>query len=123
MAVSNARDNHSVFEKLSSQGDVDGLIEMYDDRATYVASPDQVLEGHAEIRTALQAMVDMGYETRLELVGLVESGDVALEKSRWTTRIKAEDGTTTESSGLSTVVLKRHPDGCWRIVIDDPGLS
>jgi len=37
-----------------------------------IASPDNLLRGRSEIRTALQMMVDMGIETRLELPGLVE---------------------------------------------------
>ena len=61
--------------------------------------------------------------SRLELIGLVEVGDVVLEKSRWTTRGPGEDGKTEESTGLSTVVLRRQPDGCWRMIIDDPGLA
>ena len=68
-------------------------------------------------------MIDLGIETRLELIELVETGDVALEKTRWTSRIPAQDGTTTESTGLSTVVLRRQPDGQWLMAIDDPGLG
>ena len=123
MAASDPRDNHGLFEKLSSQGDVDGLLELYEENAVYVASAENLLRGRSELRTALQMMVDLGIETRLELVGLVEVGDVALEKTRWTSRIPAEDGTTTETTGLSTVVLRRQQDGRWLMAIDDPGLG
>ena len=123
MAASDPRDNHGLFEKLSSQGDVDGLLGLYEEDAVYVASADNLLRGREQIRTALQMMIDLGIETRLELIELVETGDVALEKTRWTSRIPAQDGTTTESTGLSTVVLRRQPDGQWLMAIDDPGLS
>jgi len=123
MPAANPRDNHSLFERLSREGDVDGLVDLYTEDATYIASPDQRLEGRDQIRIALQAMIDMGYETRLELTGLVEAGDIVLEKSRWTTRITGDDGKVEESTGLSTVVLKRQPGGDWRILIDDPGLG
>ncbi len=123
MPAMKARDNHSLFERLAKEGDVDGLLDLYTDDAVYVASPDLRLEGHEQIRPALQAMIDMGYETRLELTGLVAAGDIVLEKSRWTTRITGDDGKVEETTGLSTVVLKRQPDGSWRILIDDPGLG
>jgi len=123
MAASDPRDNHSLFERLSREGDVEGLVELYAEDATYVAGPDQVLEGREQIRAALQSMIDMGYETRLELTGLVEAGDVVLEKSRWTTRVPDENGKMVEATGLSTVVLRRQKDGLWRMVIDDPGLG
>lgn len=123
MAALNPRDNHSLFERLAKEGDVEGLVELYAEDAVYVASAEQVLEGRDQIRTALQAMVDMGFETRLELTGLVEAGDVVLEKSRWTTSVPGEDGKPVETTGLSTVVLRRQADDCWRMVIDDPGLG
>ncbi|MBW2425619.1 MAG: SgcJ/EcaC family oxidoreductase [Deltaproteobacteria bacterium] len=123
MAVSDPRENHSLFERLSKEGDVDGLVELYAEDAVYVAGPDQRLEGREQIRVALQAMIDAGYETRLELIGLVEAGDIVLEKSRWTTLGPGAEGEKEETTGLSTVVLRRQTDGCWRMVIDDPGLG
>ena len=123
MAVTDPRDNHSLFERLSKEGDVEGLVELYTEDARYVAGPDQHLRGRDEIRTALQAMVDAGYQTRLDLTGLVVAGDVALEKSRWTTELPGENGAMVETTGLSTVVLRRESDGCWRILVDDPGLG
>ena len=123
MPNTDPRANHGVFERLSAAGDVDGLLELYEENAVYVASAESVLRGRDAIRGALQMMVDMGFETKLELVSLVEVGELALEKSRWTTQITAEDGTTTQSTGISTVILRRQPAGHWLIVVDNPGLD
>lgn len=123
MPNTDPRANHGVFERLSAAGDVDGLLELYEENAVYVASAESVLRGRDAIRGALQMMVDMGFETKLELVSLVEVGELALEKSRWTTQIPAEDGTTTQTTGISTVILRRQPAGHWLIVVDNPGLD
>jgi uncharacterized protein (TIGR02246 family) len=125
MAASDPRDNHGIFEKLASAGDVEGLLQLYEEDAAYVAGPgkDMLLRGHEQIGAALRAMIEAGYETKLELIHLVEVGDVAFEKSRWTTRLPAEDGTISEITGISTVVLRRQADGSWRMVVDDPGIA
>jgi uncharacterized protein (TIGR02246 family) len=123
MAASDPRENHKLFQDRWNQSDVDGLVELYEEGAVYVASAEQVLTGRAEIRKMLEEMTALGIENQLELLLLTESGDVALEKTRWTMRIPGGDGETVEQSGLSTVVLRRQPDGAWRMVVDDPGLA
>jgi len=123
MAASDPRKNHELFQQRWNQGDVDGLIDLYDETAVYIASAEQVLTGHAEIRGMLEQMATLGIENELELLSLTESGDTALEKTRWTMQFPGEDGKTTEQSGYSTVVLRRQAEGSWRMVIDDPGLA
>lgn len=123
MGVRDPRDNHSSFERLWNARDVDGLIELYEEGAVYVASAEQVLTGHSEIRAMLEQMLPLGVENKLELLVLTENGDVALEKTRWTMQFPGEDGNKVEQSGFSTVVLRRQADGSWRMLIDDPGLA
>jgi uncharacterized protein (TIGR02246 family) len=122
MGVSDPRDNHRSFERLWNEGDVDGLVDLYDEAAAYVAGADQILRGHEEIRAMLEESTAMG-TNRLELIALTENGDSALERTRWTMTFEAEDGSSTEHSGLSTVVLRRQADRSWRMLIDDPGLA
>jgi uncharacterized protein (TIGR02246 family) len=123
MATSDPRENHSTFERRWNASDVDGLIELYEENAVYVASAEQVLTGHGEIREMLEQMTALGIENQLELLSLTVNGDTALEKTRWTMQFPGEDGKTVEQSGYSTVVLRRQVDGRWRMVIDDPGLA
>ena len=122
MAVGKLEENHASFEELSNAGDIDGLLEMYTEDAVYVAGPGRHLRGRAQIRSGLEQLGSVG-TTRLELVDLVEVGDLAYERTRWTTEIPGENGETTEMSGDSTVVLRREADGKWRILVDDPGLG
>ncbi len=80
MGVSDPRDNHSTFKRLWNDADVDGLLDLYEETAAYVASADQVLRGHGEIRAMLEASTSMG-ENRLELLALTENGEIALERT------------------------------------------
>ena len=118
MPVSDPRDNHATFERCWNDGDVDGLLALYEEDAIYVPVAGETLAGHAAIRAMLEGVAQSGMRNRLELVNLVELGDIALERTRWT--ITMPDGS--ETSGNSTVVLRRQADGSWRMAIDDPGL-
>ena len=63
MSVSDPRENHKNFEKLFNAGDVDGLLDCYEDGAVYVPVAGQTLVGReAEVpRNALAQ--DLVYET------------------------------------------------------------
>ena len=123
MAASDPRENHRTFERLWNARDVDGLLDLYEEGAVYVASAEQVLTGHAAIREMLEEMAALKIDNRLELLSLTVNGDTALERTRWTMEFTAEDGKPAPQSGLSTVVLRRQADGSWRMVIDDPGVA
>jgi uncharacterized protein (TIGR02246 family) len=117
MAVSDPGENHRVFEAFANQGNVEGLLSCYAEDAVFVAARGQHLKGHAEIRPVLQAMVDSGTQIRLELIELIQHGEIALERARCT--IVGIGG----EPNSSTVVLQRGSDARWRILIDDPGLG
>jgi len=107
MASADPRENHRRFQDSWNAGDVDGLIDLYEEDAVYVASAEQELRGRGEIRAMLEKITALGIENRLELLRLTENGDVALERTRWTMQFPGEDGKKVEQSGLSTVVLRR----------------
>ena len=117
MAVSDPGENHRIFEAFSNEGNVEGLLSCYVEDAVFVAARGQYLKGHAQIRPVLQAMADSGMQIRLELIELVEHGEIALERARCTI-----EGSDSEPN-FSTVVLQRGSDAQWRILIDDPGLG
>ena len=123
MSNDDPRRNHAIFERCWNAADVDGLLALYAPDAVYVGAGGQELRGHAAIRGMLEEMTALGIRNRLELLSLTELGDVALERTRWTMEFTGEDGSTTEQSGQSTVVLQRQPDGGWKMIVDHPGVD
>jgi len=121
MAASKPGESHRLYERLWNDRDVEGLVELYEGDAVVVQAGGQHLRGFEQIRAALPALTEV--ETRLELIDLVEVGDLALERCRWTIEVAGADGKAVAATGESIAVLRRQPDGCWRIVIDDPGLG
>ena len=122
MSVDDPRKNHETFARLWNAADVDGLLELYEEGAVYLPVAGQALVGHAQIRPVLEMATGAGIQNELELLNLVELGDLALERTRWTTTTPTGDGETETATGLSTVVLRRQPGGGWKMIIDDPGL-
>jgi ketosteroid isomerase-like protein len=51
---------------------------------------------------------------------VLEAGDVALVVNDWTMAGTAPDGTPVVRDGRSADVLRRQPDGSWKVLIDRP---
>lgn len=117
------RQNHATFERCWNDGDVAGLLELYEEDAVYVGAGSEELRGHAAIRAMLEEMTALGIRNRLELLSLTEFGDLALERTRWTMEFPGPDGETSEHSGQSTVILRRQADGGWKMIVDHPGVD
>jgi len=131
MATRDPRKNHGEFQRLLNSGDLDGLVELYAEDAVYVPARGQRLEGREAVRSVLAGLIESGAKLRMELVELVEAGEVALERARYHIEVPDPDGVADgngdgermQITGDSNLVLRRAEDGCWRILIDDPGVD
>jgi uncharacterized protein (TIGR02246 family) len=123
MGARDPEQNHVLFAKAVNAGDVDALAGMYEPEAVYVAGPGQQVVGRKAIRSALAGWLATKPRLRLELAGLAVAGDVALERTTWTVVMPGADGKPAESSGFSSVVLRRQDDGTWLMAVDDPGIG
>lgn len=50
----------------------------------------------------------------------IQANDIALIFSDWSLTMTGPDGQPSELKGQTSDVLRRQPDGNWRIVIDSP---
>ena len=123
MGARDPAENHRIFREAVNAGDVDALAALYEPDAVYVAGPGQPVVGRKAIRSALAGWLATKPRLRLDLAGLTVAGDVALERTRWTVVMPGPDGTPAESSGSSSVVLRRQSDGTWLMAVDDPGIG
>ena len=103
-----------VLVSLLSEGDVDGLRELYEPGAVF-ADYDGLAEGWPAIARAHRAFLESGSRLTLGDPLVIERGDLALVQWTWT--VTRDDGT--ELSGASAEVLRRQTDGSWRFVIDN----
>ncbi len=101
-------------------GDLDSLVALYEADATLVAQPGEVLTGTEAIREALSAFLATRPTFNLEVRKVLQTGDIALSFADWTLRGTGPDGEPIEMAAQTSDVLRRQPDGTWRLVIDNP---
>lgn len=100
-----------------NNGDVEGFIELCEPGATIVTPSGQVLEGHEDIRRAVSILVSMTDKATTEVYKVLEAGDTALLHARWTLAGSLPDGKPYRAEGDSAHVVRRQPDGTYKVVI------
>lgn len=109
-----------LFSSYFNAGDLDRLMELYAPDAVFMPEEGVVLEGLPAIRAALAEMLGLAPTMETTVTRVLRSGDTALVQVRWSLRGTAPDGSPVEQGGLSADVLRREPDGRYRVIIDRP---
>jgi uncharacterized protein (TIGR02246 family) len=114
-------ETHAAWTIAFNCGDLAALSALYERSAVLIAQPGQCIAGLSDIRETFTALVATGAKLSLSNTRVIESDDIALVNSDWTlTGGKAADGGSIDSQGETTDVLRRHKDGRWLFVIDNP---
>ncbi len=110
-----------LFEALET-GDLDAAAALYEPDAIFVVSPDQVITGHAAIREFLQGIIASNATGKLDAVTAVPSADgsIAFTRAKGRSTSPDADGKPVTTQFHSIEVVRKQPDGSWRIIIDDP---
>ena len=107
-------DLHHSVQTAFNNGDVDGLVALYEPDA-WLFGPEGPVQGTDGIRGAWSAMIGMGGKVEMVTQYAIEQGDIALLSNRWTIVI---DGA--EIAATTAEVARRQSDGTWKYVIDNP---
>jgi hypothetical protein len=96
-----------LFVQRANEGDLDGLVALYEAGAAMATGPGQVADGTAAIRERLAQFLAGAPTLSGESQPAVRCGDLALTSTRF------EGGATAE-------VARQQSDGTWLWVIDQP---
>jgi enoyl-CoA hydratase len=120
-AVNNPEDLNRLFAERANAGDLEGILELYENGATLVGPDGQPATGEQSIRERLEGLLTMAPKVQAGESRAVLAGDIALLSNRWRmTFALGEGGGQTGFEATSTEVARRQADGYWRYVIDDP---
>jgi uncharacterized protein (TIGR02246 family) len=108
------------FSALLAEGDLDGLVDLYEPDAAFTPQPGEAVSGRDAIREALRPFLALEPRMTGEIERVLLAGETALVANRWTLTGTRPDGTSVELAGVSADVLRRREDGSWGIAIDDP---
>jgi uncharacterized protein (TIGR02246 family) len=109
-----------LFSTALNDHDVDAAIALYEPEATFAPQPGEEVNGLQAIRSALEQFAALKPRLHGEITKVMSAGGVAVVHNRWQLEGTRPDGSPVELSGHSADVLRRAPDGGWRILIDDP---
>ncbi len=102
-------------------GDMATVMQSYEAAATVVFEPEAAVSDAAQLEQMFAGMAAMNPEfTYPSGHEVVVSGDIAVHIAPWAMKAQSPDGQTIEQSGLSVAVLRKQPDGGWKMVIDNP---
>ena len=121
MSAHSPEEVHDVLMAAFTAGDVEGFVRTYEEDATLVVPPDDVLvHGRDEIRRAVAPTFALKPRAEATVLKKIESDGLALTQARWRLVGNGEDGQTIELNGEGTIVSRRQPDGSWLVVLDNP---
>lgn len=124
MPVHDLKDLHKAYADAVNSGSVDALLEFYEDNATFITGPGAVVTGKAGIREVLLGFLAAKPRMRIETKSIYEGDpNLALVECRWELDGTGPDGSPIHYGGTSREVLRRHANGNWLYVIDDPGMG
>ncbi len=120
MAARRPEEVDQLFVQAFSAGDLEALVALYEPEATLVPQSGQSATGREAIRGALQGLLNLCGEFRVEVKSVVETADLALVRSDWSLIGTAPGGCLVNLTGRASEVVRRQPDGTWLYIIDNP---
>ena len=120
MAAKTPADMPGLVDERFNSGDIDQMLELYEDGAAFLPPGGAVLQGDA-MRRAVAGFLATGAKLKHERAEtqIIETGDLSLIISPW--RLSGgtgPDGQPVAMSGVVHAVVRRQTDGSWRVVID-----
>jgi uncharacterized protein (TIGR02246 family) len=101
-------------------GDVEAVVSLYEPDGIVAPDPTRVIAGRAAIRSMVSDFMRLKPRFVLRDTEVVQQGDLALVRSRWSVTTPNPDGEATGMSISPALVARRQADGCWLVAIDRP---
>jgi uncharacterized protein (TIGR02246 family) len=121
MSARSPEDCDRMFEQRVNAGDLEGLVALYEPRASFVPQQGDAATGTAAIREALAGLVAMKPKLKMGIKRVVTAGDdVAVVYNDWSMSAVGPDGAALDMVGKAIEIVRRQADGTWRFLVDDP---
>lgn len=117
--VNRPDDMHPAISEAYNAGDLEALLALYEPGAAFVIKPGRVTQGPAELRAALQRLIEARGRLTIHPQTFIPSDDLVLALGTFTHAGRRRDGTPFELSSRFADVLRRQPDGRWLIAVDN----
>ena len=109
-----------LLDEAFNRGDIEAVLDFYEDDAVMVAEPNRLATGKAEIRAPYEwIFANIKGTATQEKTHVIEASDIALFTSKWNFIGTMLNGDSASRESYASVILRRQGDGKWRIVVDN----
>ena len=109
-----------VFEQHLNTGDLDGVMTLYESGAHFVSNSGETLVGHDAVRKVLAELIEAKTQFRSRVVRAVVVGEIAQLYTDFEGTREDDSGRTVPVHAKAIEVLRRQPDGSWKLIMGDP---
>ena len=112
-----------------SDGDLDAALAQYEMEVAVTPGDGRIVRGRAALRQMLAAAAAGRRLYTVDVVRVLEAGDLALVDGTWRSTGADQRGTPVRHTGAYESAVHRAADGTWRIAVeaivldDGPGLT
>jgi uncharacterized protein (TIGR02246 family) len=117
--IERPEDAPKVFQDAFNEGDLDGLVNLFEPDAVLYLGPSQSAKGSAEIRETIAGFLGAGWRLDIRLIAHHRVEDIALNTVEHTLRKNTFDGGVDTLRLHAAVIFRRQADGSWRFLIDN----
>ncbi len=104
----------TLFRQFMREGDMDGLLSIYDDEVVFVTAEGETRKGKEELRQELMPMANSRAKFEFKIKQIARTGDIALMHTLW-------DVSSPQLMSVYAIeIARRQADGTWRWLIGDP---
>ena len=108
----------ALFNERMNAGDIEALLNFYDDDGTFSPEEGVLVTGKEAIREALLGFISLQATVVGNVKWVQQVGNIALVLNDWTINGRQPDGEPLSMAGRSTDVVRLGEDGGWRFYID-----
>ena len=108
------------FEDQLNAGDLNGVMALYEPEARFVTRTGERLVGGNAIRKVLGGLIEAKTQFHSRVVRAVIVGEITQLYTDFEGRTEDDSGKTVPVHAKAIEVLRRQPDGGWKLIMGDP---
>ena len=110
----------SVFTQHLNAGDLEKVMLLYEPDARFVAPSGETLVGRDRIRQVIAGLIHSNTKFQSRVLRVTRIDDLAVLYTDFDGTTNDASGKKIELSSRAIEVLRRQPDGTWKLIIGDP---
>ena len=116
----NPADVHPIYMKAFNAGDIEAAVACYESDGCFVSASGRIARGATELREVYRITFAHRPTFQVDVRKVLPAGnDLALIIGEWTSRAQTSNGETKVWSGTYTDIVRKQPDGSWKLVLDN----